>query len=82
MIETALPRGEHKVNIYAHNPVGWSEQPYSSYFLQVISAGYRPSILTQYWPYYIFILVINISLIQLQSTTIYFDHHHQKIVSK
>ncbi|KAF7491839.1 Neural cell adhesion molecule 2 [Sarcoptes scabiei] len=41
VIETSLPRGEHKVNIYAHNPVGWSEQPYSSYFLQVVSAAYR-----------------------------------------
>lgn len=86
VIETALPRGEHKVNIYAHNPVGWSEQPYSSYFLQVVSAGYRPSSIlsSQYWPCYLFILVINIiSLMQLQSS-IHFDHHHhhQTAVSK
>lgn len=37
VIETALARGEHKVHVYARNPVGWSERPYSSYILSVVN---------------------------------------------
>lgn len=39
VIELNLPRGEHKVNLFAHNPVGWSENPYGSYFFTVVSGA-------------------------------------------
>lgn len=40
VIELSLPRGEHKVNIFAHNPVGWSQSPQGSYYLTVVSSAH------------------------------------------
>lgn len=41
VIELSLPRGEHKVNIFAHNPVGWSQSPQGSYYLTVVSGAFH-----------------------------------------
>lgn len=43
VVELNLPKGEHKVNIFAHNPVGWSEDNHGSYFLTVINGSSRGS---------------------------------------
>ena len=34
-----LPRGEHTVTIFSHNPVGWSENPSKRMFLSVVSGA-------------------------------------------
>lgn len=58
VIEMGLPRGEHRVSIYSHNPVGWSLKPYNTYFLTVVS-GANP--LTSNW----FSLLILVTLCHL-----------------
>lgn len=39
-IQLDIPKGQHKMIIYAHNPVGWSLPPNDSYSLAVISSAF------------------------------------------
>ncbi|KAH9402367.1 hypothetical protein TYRP_016426 [Tyrophagus putrescentiae] len=39
VIPIPLPRGEHRVIIFAHNPVGWSEHPSPGHFVHVVSSS-------------------------------------------
>ena len=69
-IDLNLPRGEHKVNIFAHNPVGWSENPQSHYFLRVVSGAHSALIASTYsW----FIILFVIGVGQLVAAA---DAHH------
>jgi hypothetical protein len=39
-IQLNIPKGLHRMIIYAHNPVGWSQAPNDSYFVVVVSSAF------------------------------------------
>lgn len=69
VIELNLPRGDHKVNIYAHNPVGWSENPSGPMFLTVVSGS---ATLITSWIATISILIIGQMLTESRSIGSFF----------
>lgn len=62
-IEIALPRGEHKLTIFSHNPIGWSAPFHDDkLMLAVVSASQS---LEKHWLFTIVILVFQYALIRM-----------------